>query len=456
MARRLALDVLRLVDEGIWAREALPRAAAERAVPAADRALGAEIALGVLRTEGTLDVVLAACATRPLGRVDPDLLRILRIGAYQVLHLDRVPPRAAVHAAVEQTRAEGHDAAAGFVNAVLRGVARLAGEVVEAPVADERASLPRTDGRFLRLARPLFPDPAADLAGNLVARWAVPRAAVSRWLAQHGEAAVRRILAAAISRPPLSVRPAASRAEEVRAAFARAGIDVDPEGPCLLVRGAGDVRELPLWDAGAISVQDATAAEVVPFVAPASGERILDLCAAPGGKTLALAEAVGAAGRVVAVDESAERLVPLRAEVSRRGVANVEVVHADATDARALPPGPFDAVLADVPCSNSGVLSRRVEARRRLGDPAHLRSLTALQDAILRNAATRVARGGRLVYSTCSIDDEEDARRVRAFLGVSTAFRLEEERLTLPVPARRDGGYVARLRRRRAGDRAAL
>jgi 16S rRNA (cytosine967-C5)-methyltransferase len=324
-------------------------------------------------------------------------------------------------------------------------VARLVVEVSERGDADERAQLPRADGRAVLLARPLFPDPSRDLAGNLAERFAVPRPAVARWLAQRGEAATRQILAASISRPATAVRPAAGRVEEVEVAFARARIAPDREGPCLLVRGVGGVSELPLFAEGAFSVQDPTAAEVVPFAAPPPGERVLDLCAAPGGKSFALAESVGPAGSVVAVDASEERLAPMRAEVARRGVRNVEVLRADATRAEDLPPGPFALVLVDAPCSNSGVLSRRVEARRRLGDAAALASLTALQDALLAAAATRVAPGGRLVLSTCSIDDEEDAARVRAFLARTPGFRLDAERLTLPVSGRRDGGYVARL-----------
>jgi 16S rRNA (cytosine967-C5)-methyltransferase len=173
--------------------------------------------------------------------------------------------------------------------------------------------------------------------------------------------------------------------------------------------------------------------------------RVLDLCAAPGGKTVALAESVGPRGVVVAVDVPGPRTEELRAEVARRRLAQVQVVAADARDASALPPGTFDAVLLDAPCTNSGVLARRVEARRRQGDVGVLASLTALQDALLAAAATRVAPRGRLVYSTCSIDAEEDEARTVAFLARHPRFTLEEERLTLPRPSRRDGGYSARF-----------
>jgi 16S rRNA (cytosine967-C5)-methyltransferase len=203
-------------------------------------------------------------------------------------------------------------------------------------------------------------------------------------------------------------------------------------------------------------VQDATAGEVAAALAPREGATVLDLCAAPGGKTFALAEIVGPAGRVVAVDLPGPRATLLAEEGQRRGAANVGVVPLDATDAAALPAGArgaapgFDAVLVDAPCSNTGVLAKRVEARRRLADGASLASLVALQTKLADAAATRVRPGGRLAWSTCSLDDDENGARVRAFLAAHAEFVLVEERLTLPVPGRRDGGYVAVMERRAA------
>lgn len=467
--RALAEEALRRVDEeGARVADALRDAAAEvGGVPDREGDLAAEIATGVLRTEGALDAVLAVHLRRPFERVEPDVVRVLRIGAYQLLHLDRVPARAVVHTSVELVRDVGRPGAAGLVNAVLRRVADAASQVVEVSPSDPRRSLPRTDGRYVALAAPVFPDPARDLAGNLAARYAVPRGAVERWLAQHGKPAVRRILAASIARPPIALRPALGRADGVRAALTAAGIAFDEEGPCLLVRGVGDVRRLPGWDVGDFAVQDPTAAEAAEFVEARAGEWILDVCAAPGGKTVALAERVGPAGRVVATDVPGPRLERLRAEVDRRRLVQVEVVAADAAVAAALPvraagaaqvaapgaaPGPtpggdagFDAVLVDLPCSNSGVLAKRVEARRRLDDAAARASLASLQARLVAAAATRVRPGGRFVVSTCSIDRDEGDGLVRTFLGASPAFTLDAERLTLPSAGRRDGGYVARL-----------
>lgn len=457
--RHVALEALWRVDEeGLLAREALDVALSRRREPidARDADLAAEIVQGVLRTEIQLDHVLGPKMARPASGQDPDVMRVLRIGLYQILHLDRIPRWAAVSSAVELVVAAGKPLARSFVNAVLR---RLS-DGTPAPRRDEPAdperALPRGDGLWIELWDPCFPPVGADPSANLGARFGVPRWAVARFLAQHGAAGARQILAASLARPSLSIRPRAGRGEALSASLAAAGWPNEREGPCLLLRGAGHVPAIPGFTTADFAVQDPTAAEAALAVAAQPGERVLDVCAAPGGKTFALAEAVGAdavdgGGRVVAVDVPGPRAARLRAEVARRAAANVSVHEADAQDAAALPPGPFDAVLVDAPCSNTGVLSRRVEARRRLHDDEALRSLVPLQRAILAAAATRVAPGGRLVWSTCSLDDEENGAQVRAFLAAASAagasWRIDSERTTLPVASRRDGGYAAVLRR---------
>lgn len=454
IARRLAFEALARVDErGELARDALDGLAARVRPSPRDRDLAAEIALGVLRREDTLDAILALRLRRPVARQEPDVLRVLRIGAYQILLLDRVPPHAAISTAVDLVREVGHDGASGAVNAVLRGVEQLVEGDVAGDGSDPRRTFPRGDGTSIVLREDAFPDPHANVSANLAARWGVPAEAVRRWTAQHGEAAVRRILDASISRPPVAVRPRRGRDADVEAAFTAAGIAFEREGPCLLLRGAGDVRSLPLWDEHAIAVQDPTAADAVLALGPLDGLEVLDVCAAPGGKTLLLSES---AAHVTAVDVPGPRTETMRAELERRGVTNVEVIAADATRADALPHGPlrgnargFDVVFVDAPCTNSGVLSKRVEARRRLRDGEALASLAEVQSRLFAAAATRVAPGGRLVWSTCSIDAGENSEQVRRFVGADPDFRMDRERTTLPVAGRRDGGYTATVTRLR-------
>lgn len=455
MSRRLALEVLRRVEKGARAAESLA-AAADGREDARDLDLNREIVLGVLRHRGALDAIVGSCSTRPVESMDPVTRNALRIGAYQIGWLDRVPRHAAVDTSVELVRAGRQPRAAGFVNAVLRKVAALCLDARPGEGDDDpRRSAPRGDGTHVPLAEPVFPDPEKDLAAHLAARWSHPRWMVERLLARRTPAEARQVLAAGIARPPLSLRPAEGRAPALREALAARGIAVEDEGPCLLVRGAGRVEDLPGFAEGSFAVQDATAAEVVPALGPTKGARVLELCAAPGGKTFALAEAVGPEGAVLAVDLPGERVEAMRAEAVRRGLSNVALVEADATDASALPSGVagrgkpgFWFVLLDAPCSNTGVLAKRVEARWRLAGPEEIADLARLQLRLLRVAAGRARRGGRVVYATCSIDPEENEEVVRAFLAESPDFVLESELTTLPVSGRRDGGYRAVLVRK--------
>jgi 16S rRNA (cytosine967-C5)-methyltransferase len=453
MSRRLAFEVLRRVETGARARDVLAQLG--KGGDPRDVALDREIVQGVLRHRGAVDALIGARSSRPVDKMDPVSRTALRIGVFQIGWLDRVPRHAAVDTSVELVRVGRQPKAAGFVNAVLRKVTALVGDARPGDGEEHpRRSLPRGDGTHLPLTQDVAPDPSTDLAGHLATRWSHPRWLVERLLAQRSFDEVRAVLAAGISKPPLSLRPAEGRRDELVAALTARGVAVEEEGRCLLLRGVGRVDDLPGWSEGWFAVQDASAAEVVPTLAPTKASRVLDICAAPGGKTVALAEAVGPEGAVLAVDFSAERVETMREEVLRRGLTNVAVVQADATDAAALPTGVagrgkpgFHFVLLDAPCSNTGVLARRVEARWRISGPQEIADLAELQGRLLRVAAGKLRRGARLVYSTCSIDREENEDVVRAFLAASPEFKLDSETSRLPVAGRRDGGYVAAVTR---------
>lgn len=449
MSRRLALEVLRRVETGARAAEALAHAAG-KGTDARDLDLNREIVLGVLRHRGAIDALVGARSSRPVARMDPVTRSALRIGVYQIGWLDRVPRHAAVDTSVELVRAGRQPKAAGFVNAVLRKVTELAGAPQPGEGDDPRRTIPRGDGTHLPLAAAVLPDPAKDLAGSLAARWSHPKWMVERFLAQRPLEDVRQVLAAGIARPPLSLRPADAHRDALVAALSAEGVAFEEEGRCLILKDGGRVEDLPGWSEFWFAVQDATAAEVVPALAPTKGARVLDLCAAPGGKTVAISEAVGPEGAVLAVDLKADRVETMRAEFLRRGLTNVAVLEADATDAAALPSGVagrgkpgFHFVLLDAPCSNTGVLARRVEARWRIEDPQEIADLAGLQGRLLRVAAGKLRRGARLVYSTCSLDRDENEGVVAAFLAASPEYRLESETTRLPVAGRRDGGYAA-------------
>lgn len=446
------------VERGGRVREGLAAAFSDEELDVRDRQLSRELVSGVQRHRAALDHVLGLFARRPLSETDASVVAALRLGAYQLLYLDRVPARAAVHATVEALKQEGPRRAAGFVNAVLRKVAKLVEGRGERGA--ERRSLPRGDGTWVRLTDDVLPDPADDPAVFLSIAWSHPRWLVERLLEQYGREATLSVLEYGLARPPLNVRPVEGARERLEAALRESGVEFAEEGRCLRLEGGGRVEQLPGFEEGWFAVQDVSAAEVVPALDVPEGAGVLELCAAPGGKTLQLAERVGADGAVLAVDSSGPRLERLRTELERRGLRQVAVLEADATDPENLPVGlrgrpvqGFDRVLLDVPCSNTGVLGRRVEARWRVESSDRVLMLAEQAEHLLYVAASRVAPGGLVAYSTCSVDRAENEDVVRRFLAEDPEFQLVVERATLPVAGRHDGGYHAVLRRA-AADRA--
>ncbi len=395
-----------------FVEEHLARRLGASGVSARDRALATEIVLGTVRRRGTLDAVIAAYSARPIEKIDPMVREAIRLGLYQILFLGRVPPHAAVGETVEAVKTLGRGNSAGFVNGVLRTVLR------ERSFAVGSARRVVTGGpRPVRLGRDVFPEPGSDLAGHLAARESHPRWLVERWLERFGEDRARRMFDAGNAPGGLTLLPLGVAGGELARRLVEAGYEAttSEDGAHVLVSGGGAVDEMPGFAEGRFLVQDRTQSEVVARLAPRSGETILDLCAAPGTKTGHIARLAPGA-LVYAVDIAPERLVRLGENERRLGLRNVRRV---AADARRLPfeaGRVFDAALVDAPCSNTGVLSRRVEARWRV-DAESIRGLSALQSELLEAAAGRIRPGGRLVYSTCSVEREENeevVERVRA------------------------------------------
>lgn len=358
-----------------------------------DRAFLQELVLGTLRRRGELDFVLLPLLSKPLDEMDATVREILRLGAYQILHL-RVPDRAAVSEAVELTR-EATPRAAGFVNAVLRRLAR------EGPRA--------------------APDPSLDPLGWLTTQGSLPRWLAERWLTRLGPRAAVARAQVILAPPPVTFRlnPRVPNAMEqvLGAGLApellpvpgalRAGPDA---GPATVLAGDG---VLYLQDPGS---------QLVAHLAAVPG-LVLDACAAPGGKTTLIADLLGSAGRVIAAEASPRRLRTLASLVARWGPANVRLVAADATR----PPFAclFDAVLLDAPCSGLGTLGRNPDIKWRSGPDALARQ-AGRQRLLLGALAPLVRSGGRLVYSTCSSEPEENEAVVNHFLVEHSDFAPTE------------------------------
>ncbi|UCC26986.1 MAG: hypothetical protein JSU98_07735 [Gemmatimonadales bacterium] len=405
-----------------------------------ERSFARELAFGTVRLQGRLDHLLAPHVKGGLRRLHGDVLRILRLGLYQVLYLD-VPDYAAVSQAVDQSRAVGQGRAAGLVNAVLRAAGRSG-------AGPER-----------------FPAPEDDPVGFLTAWGSHPRWMVERWLRRWPFDEVRRLVELNNRVPDLFFVPASADALESAAErlLGEPGAEVDtlpvagtvvevlPVPGVLRVAGIDPAR---LLERVSGFIQDPAAALVCRYAAPRLGSLVADLCAAPGGKALSLARR---AGYVLAADPSEARLRLLRENVERLGLP-VGVVRARAEE----PPldgrgtrAP-DLTLLDVPCSGTGTLRRHPDARWRLAEDAP-REMASVQARILRGAAPAVPSGGVLVYSTCTLEPEENLEVVNGFLGEHPDFRwlppedpeleLDEAGWLEVLPQRTgyDGAFAARL-----------
>lgn len=403
-ARVAAYEIQRRVTSG---RADLPTAVAEVRDTLSDdrdRALATEIASGTQRWLAALDHIAAHYARRPLDRLDPEVVEILRISIYQLLHLSRVPASAIVDDAVELTRKAGKRSASGFVNAILRNVSRN------------------------RKALPLPPPPSAssgrdDVLDYLSIALSHPRWLAARWLDRVGPERAAAWMSFNNRAAPLTLRVITRQTS--REALVRRFTDADIDArntryaPDGIVISGGSARDE--GRSGGFIVQDEASQLVALLAGEAPGARVLDVCASPGGKATAIASTIEGGGRVVACDVRDRRMTLLRRTVDAVGATNVDLVQADATA-----PLPFRAafstVVVDAPCSGLGTLRRDPDIRWRRRE-ADLAGLAQSQRAMLRNAADAVAPGGRLVYATCSTEPEENEAVARWFLEAHPAFR---------------------------------
>jgi 16S rRNA (cytosine967-C5)-methyltransferase len=472
-ARAIAFEILgRVETEGAYAADALherlgpvakrregggtKRAGAGREsalagpVKRQDAALATELVFGVLRWQRLLDFLIERQAKRPAEGLDADVRRALRVGAYQLLFLDRVPASAAVNESVELAKQAGKERAAGLVNAVLR-------------------RMPRGPFRASDFERTL-PIGLSE-AGRLGILYSHPAWMVERWLGALGEERTRALLEANNRPLPMACWVVdGEQAEQVAESLREDGLEVEPGrllASALTLRG-GSPNETTAFREGWIAVQDEASQAVALLAGVEKGQSVLDLCAAPGNKTLHLARAAGPGALVVAADLHPHRLRAVRWQMARTGTEGVEVVALDAT--RTLPFGTrFDRVLVDAPCSGTGTLARNPEIRWRLR-PEDIADLAGRQAAILRHGLDVLAPGGRLVYATCSLEREENEDVVRRVVGerkdvrvaqapgalagilapgVSAARLFDDEGFfrTLPAETTTDGFFAAILER---------
>jgi 16S rRNA (cytosine967-C5)-methyltransferase len=443
-SRQLAWQVLQAVAAGAYADAALERELASLAragggLSPADRALATEIAYGAIRQRLLLDGWIDALGKVSALRQPPPLRWLLHVGLYQLLFSDRVPAAAAVSTTVALAKRVGLGRLAPVVNGMLRSLLRRRDSLAGAePWAG--LELPADAAAALALRRSLPPWLTAALLG-----WLPPQRAEAFALACNAVPAL-----------DLRANPLRTTRDELLARFTAAGIAAcalpgAPHGLTLLER-VGDLRELPGYAEGLWCVQDRSAQAIAPLLEAQPGQRILDACAAPGGKSTHLAELIGDQGEVWALDRSEARLRRLDRNAERLGLTSIRSLALDATALAEAKPhwgGSFDRLLLDAPCSGLGTLARHPDARWRI-TPDAIDGLVALQRQLLEALLPLLAPGGRLVYATCTVEPRENGALIASLLQGHPAWALLQERQWWPEPPEGergggDGFYAAVL-----------
>ncbi|MFP5276656.1 MAG: transcription antitermination factor NusB [Acidobacteriota bacterium] len=415
-ARNAAFRILLAVERGEAHSDDLLRAKSVSALAPADRNLSTTLVLGVLRWQIALDQRIKKNLAKPNAKLDAEVRIALRLGAFQLLHLDRIPAHAALDESVELVKRAGHRFAAGMVNAVLR---KLAASTQKAPEWKEHQDEHEVSGHDFNRAEKGQEESGASAPETA----AYPAWLLDRWTRAYGSAAACSICRHGQQQPALSIRLSDPAAE---AELQAQGIELAPGALLAFARTvlSGDVTATAAFRAGRVRIQD-EGSQLIAEIAASAGTNllqktrsILDACAAPGGKTLILAERHPEA-RILACEASPQRLAQLKERLSILG----ERMECRLADASALQEdGSFDLALADVPCSGTGTLGRNPEIRHRL-QPPDLPRQAERQQAILRAALRAVRPGGRVVYSTCSLEPEENEQVVAAVLAAGPAAR---------------------------------
>ncbi|MBE6989440.1 MAG: 16S rRNA (cytosine(967)-C(5))-methyltransferase RsmB [Ruminococcaceae bacterium] len=436
-ARDTALEVLMQISgANAWSDGSLKRTISQNGLDSRDAALATRLAYGVIQNRLLLDYYIGCyCSQRP-GHLEAVVLNILRIGAYQILFMDKIPHRAAVNEAVEMVKRHGRPKASGLVNAVLR--------------------------KFVTnwLDMPALPDDAP--ASYLSIRYSHPQWLVQRLLDQIGEDETERFLRCNNEIVPTTIQTNCLRCSddelEKELHLSDAAAERHPwlDG-CLQVSGTGDLEQLPAFQKGHFWVQDAAARLVAVAAQARPGYRVMDVCAAPGGKSFALAVDMGDRGEILSCDIHPHKLKLLENSVARLGFSSIRTALADGREPHTAWLGQADLVVADVPCSGLGIIRKKPDIRYK---PARdLAALPDIQRSILDNASTYVCPGGVLLYSTCTVLRAENEAVTEDFLACHPDFAQEPFELPGPIgwtsgqitlwPQQygTDGFYICRMRK---------
>ncbi|MDO4178872.1 MAG: 16S rRNA (cytosine(967)-C(5))-methyltransferase RsmB [Phascolarctobacterium sp.] len=440
-ARTCAVEILcQVFEEGAYTNIALSKYLRNASLSNLDRHLLTELVYGTAKAKGTLDWYLKACITRPLFDVEAKLRNVLRVALFQLLYMDRIPASAAVNEAVKTARALGNEGSAKFVNGVLRGFLRK-----------------KAAGEFV------FPSPEQDDAYYLALKYMHPKWLVKRWLGPHKHEGVTKLLEFNNSSAPVCLRANTLFTSRTKLLDDLKEIQVQAHPSKwstdgLVIDEMDSLADVFAKLPNAFYVQDESSMLVADVLAPEQGESILDMCAAPGGKTTHLAERMQNTGEIIACDVHEHKLKLIRENAKRLGINNIKTMLNDGAVFRTEWAEKFDRVLVDAPCSGMGVLRRRAEARW-TKDKKDLKVFPPLQLSILKCAARYVKPGGRLVYSTCTIEQAENHYLIEEFLQAFPTWQrvpfkhpltgeLLDELQIWPHVDNIDGFYICALERK--------
>ena len=455
-ARELAADVLhRSRSHDAFATELIDDAVTRSGITPQDRRFLTQLVFGVIRRAGTLDALLKPFIKIPHHAVQPRVWDALHLGAFQLAFLTGVPTHAAVNETVELANHIGSPQAKGFINRLMRRVSELVtDDFTDKPAADAvpvdwapNVGEGKSTGRYRKLTRPILPNPATAPADYFAQAFSFPKWLADLWHTRFSPEECIRLGFWFNAPPPLWIR--VNRLHGDREAYRirlTAGLIESETGEhpqSLRFPEHHPIRALPGYDEGDFAVQDHSSMLVASALNTQPGMRVLDLCAAPGGKTTHLAELMDNRGFITACDTDPRRLETVTTLAQRLRIKGIRTVTMPENGEP--PPGPFDAALVDAPCSNTGVLGRRPEVRWRL-KPTELQYLIRLQTRLLFSAIDRVKSGGLIVYSTCSIEPAENDGVVKAVMQGMRNLKLEAEHHAIPGKPS-DGGYWARLRK---------
>jgi 16S rRNA (cytosine967-C5)-methyltransferase len=446
-ARKIAVAVLNKTDP---VRDYLGPVLNELLEQTDQKQRATDLVFGTIRNRAAIDMVISRLAECPVERIQAKLLNIIRIAAYELIYSPETAEHAIVNEAVQTARDVFGKKQTGFINAVLREITRhITNRQVPLQQGDIQKTLPKTLSAGCEFDMEILPLPEKSPADYFSLAFSLPKWLVEQWLENFGLEKTKQICFAGNRRPSLYIRPniLKTTAQQLAEKLHQAEIDCRlVDDTMIKVQSPAAITELPGFAQGLFSVQDLTASKVAPALQPKPTSQILDLCAAPGTKTTHLAELTADKAKIIATDIDEQRLEKVKENTARLGITAVTTIAYANLEKTADQMGLFDCVLLDVPCSNTGVMAKRTEVRHRIKQNSTAQ-LAQTQNRLLRTAAEMTNKNGKICYSTCSIQQEENQDVIKSFLMQHTDFKLLFEQLILPSAEDfdHDGGYIAVL-----------